>query len=1172
MKKRSIIGLILIPALLAAEPVWTEGEHGLWRLQFVDGTYLSASDVATNGVRGACTVTREGTVTRRVWRTDRADVTVIETPTGDGAVDMRAEVTPHGADAKMLELPANVRFRPETVRSFVYPGRGNSGIGMAFNAKFFQHSPEDKPTAWHAGPHTYDKGYRHLYGASLVSHPLDLPETNLVVTAEGKRWLGTDAAGLFSYKRTVMRPPAKGQSDVVLVDSPVGPYLSGKHFGGAGMLWRFGVAGGSHDRYAPSWEAIAIRRLLPRLAAKAQSRTRVAVVALRCGPKAGAFVPLAVSDWVRELKRSLPRSCTFETLADVTEMKCALTAPDTLLVINPYGEYFPCGNAQDYIPCLNAVRDFVRAGGNWVEAGGYSFFRPLVSGGYFSIRTPYPSLFSDFAHLTATDGSTVAWYGVQPRPPHEPWKNPMHFVPGETGAGGDARGGWFFHAFACWAKDGQTAKTPAVRIRTGADLEAALADYARANTLTRPMSDKVQDPAKVDLFRRAPLFFIGGTAKEKIAALEGMPVPSLIHYSDYLKGGFDKEYPDHLPPRPAFGTGEELLEFQTLARKKGHLVSPYTNPTWWCDHPRGPSFIAAGEAPLSLGFDRKPYHEQYSKNDGWTITFWHPAVQAANRKTVREFTVDYPVDLLFQDQCGARQWRWDFNPASPSPTAYAEGILAMNEEDSRVVPLGTEDGWDQVANQQTAICGCTWRIVPVPRPPWRNLFKDVYPADTWRIEPIATRLFHDKAFFYMHDLGSFVTNERTLAWMFAIGYQLSWRAGAQNYIVDKSSRAWYEWLQLLQDKVVSRIALQPVVAFAHDRAPLLALPGDPSREDDDGVVTARYGDVSVAVNLGDVPRTVAGKRLAAYGWWITAPGLVAAKLESETPYVEAEGRRWEYRPAPAEPAVPCQPDVAQKPLGATVTPGARIAVIDLEGVHGSWVKASVGDWKDALNASPLVTRHGLKVVSLRSAAEVRAALVAGRTEYFAIINPYGEICPVEGQGRWTEMIDAIRDYVAHGGIWVETGSASFYSAAWKDGSKWRREVIGLKGLGRLRSANAMADIDEPPVGLHASATAAEWFPPQVLKRIAATQSQVNRAPCDGMGETVFPLVEDGDGRAWFGCHRLGGWGCLWRIGGSNPDRELALAVVPAALLHQFENVPAPLSPAPYRKVTAVKSQ
>ena len=65
------------------------------------------------------------------------------------------------------------------------------------------------------------------------------------------------------------------------------------------------------------------------------------------------------------------------------------------------------------------------------------------------------------------------------------------------------------------------------------------------------------------------------------------------------------------------------------------------------------------------------------------------------------------------------------------------------------------------------------------------------------------------------------------------------------------------------------------------------------------------------------------------------------------------------------------------------------------------------------------------------------------------------------------------------------------------------------------------------------------------------------------------LVVDGEGRAWFGGHRFGGWGMLWRLGGSNPDRDLALAVVPAALLHQFEHVPAPLPPAPYRKVIAV---
>jgi len=37
---------------------------------------------------------------------------------------------------------------------------------------------------------------------------------------------------------------------------------------------------------------------------------------------------------------------------------------------------------------------------------------------------------------------------------------------------------------------------------------------------------------------------------------------------------------------------------------------PYTNPTWWCDHPRGPSFEQAGDAPLQRNLDGKPSYEK----------------------------------------------------------------------------------------------------------------------------------------------------------------------------------------------------------------------------------------------------------------------------------------------------------------------------------------------------------------------------------------------------------------------------------------------------------------------------------------------------------------------------------------------------------------------------------
>ena len=61
---------------------------------------------------------------------------------------------------------------------------------------------------------------------------------------------------------------------------------------------------------------------------------------------------------------------------------------------------------------------------------------------------------------------------------------------------------------------------------------------------------------------------------------------------------------------------------------------PYTNPTWWCDGPKGPTFVKHGEAPLLKKLDGKPAHEQYARNEGFTVCHWHPAVRAANEQTV----------------------------------------------------------------------------------------------------------------------------------------------------------------------------------------------------------------------------------------------------------------------------------------------------------------------------------------------------------------------------------------------------------------------------------------------------------------------------------------------------------------------------------------------------------
>ena len=41
---------------------------------------------------------------------------------------------------------------------------------------------------------------------------------------------------------------------------------------------------------------------------------------------------------------------------------------------------------------------------------------------------------------------------------------------------------------------------------------------------------------------------------------------------------------------------------------------PYTNPTWWCVNPKGPTFEKQGDAPLSRDFEGNVYPESYGES------------------------------------------------------------------------------------------------------------------------------------------------------------------------------------------------------------------------------------------------------------------------------------------------------------------------------------------------------------------------------------------------------------------------------------------------------------------------------------------------------------------------------------------------------------------------------
>ena len=158
---------------------------------------------------------------------------------------------------------------------------------------------------------------------------------------------------------------------------------------------------------------------------------------------------------------------------------------------------------------------------------------------------------------------------------------------------------------------------------------------------------------------------------------------------------------------------------------------------------------------------------------GWTTTPWHPAVRAANRELRRQFTEDYPVDILFQDQVGARTWVYDRNAASPTPLAYAEGLLSQADEDARIRPLSTEDGYDRVLDDEVQLCGFTFGLVPEPRRDVGDLVQEPLPAATWQIFPVAQVLAHERAAMLHHDLGKFVSDRKTLAWTLGLGFAMS---------------------------------------------------------------------------------------------------------------------------------------------------------------------------------------------------------------------------------------------------------------------------------------------------------------------------------------------------------------------------------------------------------------
>ena len=1169
-----------------AGAILRSGEHGLWRAQFRDGSQISGREFGPSGERAfSCRVNEAANTLQMGFR--GPDITVLIAVVGrEGDVEFGAQVTPREKTVLDFALPARLRFEPDAVERFITPMNGNSSVGTAFNSAFFKLQPQDKPAGWRprlVGP----AGYAALYGASLDQREDQDPPTTLSVTEEGREWFGEALTRRVDGASAVVnRPPFRDQANLILADSPNGPYFSASHLGGAGFLWRIGGGVGNDEkRNAADMVMAAIEKLAE---AAPAGRNKLGLVSLERGPDRGGWSAVTVREWQGMLGRRravASRKAQVIELTTPTEMMDGLAPDDFLVIINPYGEWTPVLEEGGMEETVAAVGRYVRAGGNWFEVGGYPFYYEMLPLRYLSYGTSYPAGFADFHHLD-TEGGAASIYGIQPQK-WQPWEGARNkeaiFVPGHLSCGADQDGGYCDREFATFVAPGETWRSPTVRLAVGSSAPKDLREYCRANHITRRLEDKMS-PEVLDKFKNSVLVYYAGTCKDKIEHLELLPTPTQIHFADYLRGGFDKQYPDHLPPRDQFGAAEEFHEFFDRCHELGHLVMPYTNPTWWCDKPKGPTFEREGEAPLLRKLDGGLSHERYASNVGFTVCHWHPAVQAANRETVRLFTEEYPVDILFQDQCGARGWRYDTNPASPTPYAYSDGLISMVAEDCKTKPLSTESGWDRVVNYESQLCGMSWAIVPTEGgPSWRKLMKYDYPPETWAVFPLAQYIAHDKTAMLYHDLGQFVTNREVLSWTLGLGFCMSYRLSAAALTSDVT-REWLRWLDRMQKSVCARYVGEPVEAFEHDRGP------NPTLEDD-GVIRATYGQIEVVANLGPKARREGDRELPPFGFYVTGPELIAANLKSlggqdsgeEGISFVAEGKgeaaqAWVYAPQDTDVRIELpeggktvrlrtphregekrvEPPPALAGKAPRDWPGDRpaVGILDVgEGINPSWTRITPADWANAFGESRLATEFGVPVRRISTAEALVSALQAGPTRWLAIINPYGEGFPSAGEGKWREMLDKIRDYVNNGGCWWETGGYSFYHSFFPQAGGWAGEHVDSGGMGYLGLPVGGGEVDAPAERLSVPAEGRQWLGDDLSEKVQGAMSAVNRGLTRGSDDPGHVALVAGERQDFIGGYRLDGWGWLWRIGGFYPNAQVALPVAVAAMERIFTHLP-----------------
>lgn len=321
--------------------------------------------------------------------------------------------------------------------------------------------------------------------------------------------------------------------------------------------------------------------------------------------------------------------------------------------------------------------------------------------------------------------------------------------------------------------------------------------------------------------------------------LKMMP-PGLIHFVGFEPHGFDRWYPDYLPPNPQYGTGCTLALAMDAAKALGHLVMPYTNPTWW--DVKAPTLNNLSAHGLTLAdvtcqnSSRLPQWETYQEvpvvHTGVATELDHPYVFERWQHLMRQVTranftsvasgagisicdekaVQLPSDLIFEDQLGARHAYVDYNPGRRGMGAlgYQQSMIDHARNFSHYV-LGTEQGFDKLARWESGFYGhiLEMEVSPEPLP-----YPFGHAADRWEPYPLSQVLFGETLTYQVHNLANsaFANSLNQSCWVLASGGRLSIDINDGPYW-SQGKAAWFRSIGLMQHVGISRWLGYPQISF-----------------------------------------------------------------------------------------------------------------------------------------------------------------------------------------------------------------------------------------------------------------------------------------------------------------------------------------------------------------------